>query len=219
MASRRKARKSARGRKAVSPGTGAARQGVGDEAEKVQVDGHLRAAAVDAETGAAAGGDAADASKTRQARQIAAGAKLVSATFGEIVTLLMRAPGYRHYALSDLEWLVIPPLLANQFTLAEARAREGGLTAPVGVALWARVSDETDARLASALDGPLRLRPDEWQGGDNLWLIEAVGPPKIVQALLQRLKTHEFKGRRFKLRARDDAGRPVVREIAGEGVA
>ena len=146
-------------------------------------------------------------------RRAAAGAKLVSAAFGEITTLLMRAPGYKHYTLSDLEWLVLPPLLANQFTLAEARSKETGLSAPVGVALWARVSPETDARLSSALDAPIRLRPDEWQGGDILWLIDAVGPPKIVQALLQRLRTQDFKGRGFKLRARDENGKPVVKEI------
>ena len=158
------------------------------------------------------GGKAGEAEK----RRAAAGAKLVSAAFGEITTLLMRAPGYKHYTLSDLEWLVIPPLLANQFTLAEARSKETGLSAPVGIALWARVSEETDARLSASLETPVKLRPDEWQGGDILWLIDAVGPPKIVQALLQRLRTQDFKGKSFKLRARDEAGNPVVKEISAD---
>ncbi len=147
-------------------------------------------------------------------RRVAAGSKLVSAAFGEIVTLLMRAPGYKHYTLADLEWLVVPPLLTNQFTLAEARSKETGLTAPVGVALWARVSDEVDQRLSGDLSRPIRLRPDEWNSGSNLWLIDAVGPAKIVQALLQRLRNEDFKGQDFKLRARDDKGEPIVKVIS-----
>ena len=146
-------------------------------------------------------------------RRMAAGAKLVSAAFGEIVTLLMRAPGYKHYTLADLEWLAVPPLLCNQFTLAEARSKETGLTAPVGIALWARVSEEVDHRLSSDLAAPIRLRPDEWQSGDILWLVDAVGPPKIVQALVQRLRQQDFNGQGFKLRARDPDGSPMVKEF------
>ena len=108
----------------------------------------------------------------------------------------------------------MPPLLTNQFTLAEARSKETGLTAPIGIALWARVSKEVDERLSTDLSQPIRLRPDEWNSGDILWLIDAVGPAKIVQALLQRLKSEDFKGQSFKLRARDEAGEPVVKVIS-----
>lgn len=49
--------------------------------------------------------------------------KMISASFGEIVTLLMRSPHYKHYSLSDLEWLVIPALLTNQFLVVEAQMK------------------------------------------------------------------------------------------------
>lgn len=35
----------------------------------------------------------------------------------------MRSPHYKHYSLSDLEWLVIPALLTNQFLVVEAQMK------------------------------------------------------------------------------------------------
>ena len=49
--------------------------------------------------------------------------KMVSASFGEMVTLLMKSPHYRHYNLADLEWLLIPPLMTNQFLVVEAQLK------------------------------------------------------------------------------------------------
>ena len=42
--------------------------------------------------------------------------------FTQVVGVLMRSPHYRRYTLGDLEWLVIPPLLAGQFRIGEAKA-------------------------------------------------------------------------------------------------
>jgi len=155
------------------------------------------------------GNGAADQVAARQALQ----AKMVAAGFGEIVSVLMRSPHYKHYSLTDLEWLVVPPLLAQQFTLAEARTKEGGIPAPVGVALWACVSDEVDKKLADNIDRPVRLRPDEWSSGDTLWLIDAVGAPEAVKAMVERMGDAVFGGKPFKLRARGNDGKMSVQTI------
>ena len=157
-------------------------------------------------------GDNGDAAKARAARQ-ALQAKMLAAGFGEIVGVLMRSPHYKHYSLTDLEWLVIPPLLANQFTLAEARTKEGGIPAPVGVALWASVSEEVDEKLSTDLDRPVRLRPDEWNSGDIPWLIDAVGAPEAVKAMVARLGEAVFKGKPYKLRAVGQDGKATVRTV------
>ncbi len=62
-------------------------------------------------------------SKEELAKVQALRSKMISASFGEIVTLLMRSPHYKHYSLSDLEWLVIPALLTNQFLVVEAQMK------------------------------------------------------------------------------------------------
>ena len=157
--------------------------------------------------GQAAGDEAARARAMRS--------KLMAAAFGEIVSVLMRSPHYKHYSLTDLEWLVVPPLLNNQFSLAEAHSKEGGLMAPVGVALWASVSEEVDQKLTEGLNRPIRLRPDEWRSGEILWMIDAVGSPQTVNALLERLGSTVFLNKPFKLRAIDKEGKRAVKVVQG----
>ncbi len=101
--------------------------------------------------------------KIRQVSQSIAGA------YGEIVALLARSPKYRHFSLADLEWLVAPPLLANQFRLVSGKVKgQAGLQVPLGVAFWAFVSPEVAATLeAQQKDGAMfRLAPQEWKSGD-----------------------------------------------------
>lgn len=111
-------------------------------------------------------------------------------TFTRIVSILSRSPHYKHYALSDLEWLVMPPILTGQCAIMEARI--GGKPAPVAVALWASVSEDVDKRLSANLTMPYRLRPDEWRSGEVLWLIDAIGEPKAVYHLLSQVRETSF---------------------------
>ena len=66
-------------------------------------------------------GSAEDELRARRA----IGAKMVSASFGEIISIFMQSKIHRHLSLSDLEWLVIPPVLSQQFVLAETRKEDG----------------------------------------------------------------------------------------------
>lgn len=138
----------------------------------------------------------------------------IAATFGEIVGLLMKQPGTKHQTLADLEWMVLPPLMSNQFSVAEAQSKSQGFTSPVAVVLWARVSAEVDQRLTATLDRPIRLAPAEWSSGDIVWLIEANGEPRALQAMLQRLGQQKWQGRGVKFRTRDKDGRTIVSTLA-----
>ena len=147
----------------------------------------------------------------------------VSATFGEIVSVLMRQPSSKRHSLSDLEWMVLPALMANQFSLAEAQSKAQGFTVPIALLLWARVSPEVDKRLAAALDQPLRLAPAEWTSGDNVWLVEACGEPRALQAMIRKTAEEKWKGRTVKFRSKGSDGKTVVRVLgaaaAGDHVA
>ncbi len=91
----------------------------------------------------------------------------VSHMLGEIVWLMTQSPPHRHFSLADLEWMVMPPLLLQQFRVFHENGR------PVGVALWAFLSEETEAKLSLI---PPRLRPDEWRSGDRCWLVDLIAP-------------------------------------------
>lgn len=173
---------------------------------------------ISAPSNAAANGHAAQPRLSPEnAARINEMGKRISGAFGEIVGVLMRAPQYRHTFLSDLEWLVLPPLVTGQFALAEARQKESGLTMPIAVLLWASVSDDVDARLSSNLGGQLRLKPNEWTSGANAWLIEAVGDPRAVKALVDQTLAGPLKGRGLKVVTRGADGKPALQVVrAGE---
>jgi cytolysin-activating lysine-acyltransferase len=80
----------------------------------------------------------------------------VARMLGEIVWVLTQSPTHKHFALSDLKWMVMPPLSLEQYRIFRAGTR------PLGVAFWAYLSDEAEQKL---LSGAGRLRPDEWAVG------------------------------------------------------
>ena len=93
--------------------------------------------------------------------------KTVSQVLGEITWLLTQSPVHKQLFIGDLEWFIMPAVLLEQFRIFN------GPQHPVGVALWATVSEDTEQRLIS---GAHKLRPDEWKGGDRPWLIELIAP-------------------------------------------
>jgi len=127
-----------------------------------------------------------------------------SLALGEIVAVLMRSKAHRQLSLAAVEQTVVPAVLTGQFSLAQARSKENGFTAPVAVALWASVSPEVDKRLSATTDPAVRLAPNEWKSGDILWLVEAVGDGRVVNALVKQLQSTVWKDRSVKMRVREE---------------
>jgi cytolysin-activating lysine-acyltransferase len=145
-----------------------------------------------------------------QLRQMAGAAKAMTATFGEIVSLLMRTPPYKHCTLADLEWLVAPALLSGQFSVATAQSKVNGLTSPVGLLLWASVSKEVDDRLSASPGHPPRVIPSEWKSGDILWVVVAAGDGRVVQSILKQLHEKQWAKKVVKMYAQGKDGKPGV---------
>ena len=87
---------------------------------------------------------------SQEMKQLAVHAIRQSLAFSQIVSLLMQSPTYRHYALADLEWLVIPPLAIGMFA-AEAKVPENGQAYHVAAVLWVSVSLKLNKRLSENL--------------------------------------------------------------------
>jgi len=153
-------------------------------------------------------------------------------SFSQIVAVLMRDANFRNMRLADLEWLVLPPVMAGQFRLAQipmpqgrakgqeagkaqqgANAQEGGVLVPVAVALWARVSPEIDKGLSESLDKQVRLRPNQWASGDKVWLMAVAGDQRAVPKFLEQLAKTEFKGQDVKMRVRGPDDKVVVKAL------
>jgi hypothetical protein len=65
----------------------------------------------------------------------------VASVMGEIVWLLTQSSPHKHLFLAALEWLVMPPVLLSQYRIFRVQDR------PVGVAFWAFLTEEAEARL------------------------------------------------------------------------
>lgn len=126
--------------------------------------------------------------------------KTVSHMLGEITWLLSQSPIYKNLFISDLEWMVMPAILLEQFRIFY------GPNSPAAVALWANVSEETDARLRA---GESRLRANEWKGGDIPWLIELVTPFGAQDEILIDLCSSVFNEKPFNFHVAGVNGREV----------
>ena len=134
--------------------------------------------------------------------------KTFSTIMGEIVWLLTQSPAHKHLALSDLEWMIMPPILLNQFKIYHNEEQ------PVGVALWGYLSPEAEIRLKAVS----RISPQDWgngasldqesglvaKEGGTLWLIEVISPfndekNNHQQQMLADLMQTSLKGQKFKI--------------------
>jgi len=114
--------------------------------------------------------------KSKQGNGAAGGAApgpapTVSHFLGEMTWLLSQSPLHRALSIGDLEWLVMPALLVEQFYLF----RDGDQ--PIGLALWAKCRPEAVAKLDRGMIEPEnRLTLEEWSNGDQIWLVDLIAP-------------------------------------------
>jgi hemolysin-activating ACP:hemolysin acyltransferase len=141
-------------------------------------------------------------------------ARDASATFGEIVMLLMRTAEYGGMPLRDLEALVMPPLVNGQISVATAHSNGSGTTTPVGTVLWASVSAEVAERLASQAGKTIPLAPKDWKSGDIVWVVAAVGEGRVLSEMLKQLSKRDWSGREVKIVVRPKDGKPTVATLA-----
>ena len=148
--------------------------------------------------------------QAEQARPEAAAAdqtrvpKTVAQMLGEIVWLMTQSPVHKQLFIGDLEWFCMPAILLEQFRIFY------GPQSPAAVALWASVSDDTQARLMA---GGYKLRPDEWKNGDNLWLIELVAPFGAQEEIVNDLRTNIFPGKPFSFNNMNAQGERIITTI------
>lgn len=101
-------------------------------------------------------------------------------TFGKVALAMMMVPRYRSLSISDLGTLILDPLMRDRIAIAtsakEGEAQEGALS---GIAIWASVSEEVDAKIREQIKAgifPVRLKAEEWNSGNVNWLLDVIAP-------------------------------------------
>ena len=150
--------------------------------------------------------------------------RTVAEALGQIVWLLSQSPVHRELKIKDLEWSFMPAILYEQFrvfrfgplptpdggTLDPAAFAKLGLSQegleqmPLGVAIWAKLSVEAEARLEKGE----KLKAEDWRSGDRVWLVELISPfasaeNKLSEAMLLDLMQGPFKATAFNLHRTD----------------
>ena len=114
---------------------------------------------------------------------------------------------YRHQTLADLEAVVLRPLMLDRVAVASTKPKDDdtGLPMLAGIAIWASVSEEVDAKIREQVRAgvfPVRLKADEWTSGETHWLLDVVAPnPQAAVSVIgnfrqvtqaERLNIHPF---------------------------
>ena len=116
----------------------------------------------------------------------------VRESFGKVAMAMMMLPRYRQQTLADLQHLVLEPLVRDRVAIAQ-RSGENAVTEDVaGIAIWASLSDEAEARLRDQIRGnmwPVRLQAEDWTSGSNNWLIDVIAPDsKAIASVIANFK-------------------------------
>jgi len=102
---------------------------------------------------------------------------------------MMQSPAHKHLFLTDLEWLLLPPITLNQFRIW----RNKGM--PAAFASWAFLDERAEARIKQNIK---KLAPTDWKSGESLWLIDMVAPFGGAEAAVKELREQVFKGQKVK---------------------
>jgi hemolysin-activating ACP:hemolysin acyltransferase len=106
----------------------------------------------------------------------------VRESFGKIVLTLMGLPRYRHQSIADLHHLVLEPLIRDRIAIASPADQDRhALIDITGLAIWASVSEEVDARIREQVKAgvfPVRLKPEDWTSGSINWLLDVIAPDR-----------------------------------------
>ncbi|HST35716.1 MAG TPA: toxin-activating lysine-acyltransferase [Allosphingosinicella sp.] len=132
-------------------------------------------------------------------------APTVSHVLGEMTWLLTQSPLHRVLLVGDLEWLIMPALMYQQFYIF----RDGDR--PVGLALWAKCNAQAEAKLDRGMIEPEnRLTPEEWLSGEAIWLVDLIAPfadatNKHREIMIADLISGPLSGQIFKFHQTDPA--------------
>jgi cytolysin-activating lysine-acyltransferase len=127
-----------------------------------------------------------------------------SEVLGDAVWLMTQSPNHKHLFITDLEWLVLPPIMLRQFRLVRGQDK------PQAFITWAMLNEEAEQRLVA---GHTRLKPSDWNAGDRAWIVDLIAPFGGQEAVLKEIKQRLFADKPLKLLQPGKDGKPLAGEV------
>ena len=103
---------------------------------------------------------------------------------GEIASLMISSDLHVHYSLQDIRDIFLPAVDCNQFKIYYNQKK-----LPVGFICWAFLTDEIDKLYQ---EGKYKIKPTDWNSGENGWLIELIAPFGHGKKIISELKHDIF---------------------------
>ena len=97
---------------------------------------------------------------------------------GQLFLALTRLARYRDIPAGDLKSLFLQPLIDDRIAFAH-RDGDGATAMPIGMAVWASVSDSVAERIAADANAntfPVRMEAQDWTSGETIWLLDLLVP-------------------------------------------
>lgn len=114
---------------------------------------------------------------------------------GAAVALMAASPLHERWIVRDISRLMMPPLHLGQYVCVWDMGRM------VALATWASLTDEAAQGYVS---GQRRLQPEDWNGGHDLWLIDAIAPwghaRQVTSLVRATLRDRGHKGHKIRFR-------------------
>ncbi len=102
---------------------------------------------------------------------------------GPIIVLYLQSQHRRYQFISDIEWLVFPPLVRDQCKLYMKKEY------PVSFVSWAFVNEEVEKRM---LANGGKLRDEDWNSGNKICLVDIIAPFGGVEKILKDIQQNVF---------------------------
>ena len=126
----------------------------------------------------------------RMIAQIMALRTRLHGVFAQVTMAMMSTPRYRHHTLAELQHLALEPMIRDRIAVASPPQKEGEPEPlPAGIAIWAKVSEEVDAKIREQIRAgafPVRLKGEDWDSGEIAWLLDVIAPTKEQAAAVVR---------------------------------
>lgn len=103
---------------------------------------------------------------------------------GEVASLMIASDLHIDYRMADIRDIFAPAIDCNQFRIYH---NQNGF--PVGFVAWAFLSDEIDKLYA---EGKYKIKPTDWNSGNNGWIIELIAPFGHGKKIISELRNEIF---------------------------
>ena len=102
---------------------------------------------------------------------------------GDVVSLLMASDLHKKYWIDDIGAVFFPPIHLNQFRIYKIN------DTPVSMVTWAYLTEDTEKKHAT---GTYSLKPNDWNAGDRIWMIDLLAPFGHIKPMVYDLKYRIF---------------------------